>query len=385
MHSSSSIYVSSSISDEEYNSRHSALRGIMEKLNLDGLILHSQESIYWTTGYNSTAFFPYTCCVVPREGKPILLIWSVEKKSAETSVCSALIKTYDNDTEALSVMRLTLDKVADQQGRLGVEKSSWYLSACRFESMVEAFPERQFEDISGPTGDLRSVKSSGEISFVTAAARIADGALGSALKATNIGKTERDVNAEMARTRILLGSDLPIDGGVTFGTRTRETHAPWADNSLSEGDLVKYEIHGIAQGYWARVTRSGIAGEPTQSQRDIFAIMRDALDSGIAEMRDGNHVSIVDQALRNPLIKVGIKYGKTFTRRLGYSIGLNYRPTPGDFRYDISPTSDFLLSEGMTMNIFVHAEGFALGDTVLITNSGGVCLTKTPRELLTFS
>ena len=99
-------------------------------------------------------------------------------------------------------------------------------------------------------------------------------------------------------------------------------------------------------------------------------------------MQAGGRSTEVDAAMRVQLVEAGLKTRKDFTGRLGYGIGLNFRPSAGEMIHDFSPANEFLLQEGMVFHLLMVAEGMGFSDTVLVTRTGIDYITRFLRELL---
>jgi Xaa-Pro dipeptidase len=78
----------------------------------------------------------------------------------------------------------------------------------------------------------------------------------------------------------------------------------------------------------------------------------------------------------------------SFTKRTGYSIGLNYAPDWGEGHFlDLKENDPTVLESGMTfhMPMSLRADGelaVAVSESVMVTPTGCEVLTNYPRELL---
>lgn len=368
---------------DEFEDRLRRTQLAMAEADVDGLLLHAQESVYWLSGYTTTAFFPHTCLLVPASGPPSLVIWSIEEASAAASVWFDDIVIYQEEADAPLAICDTLRRLGLSGARLGIEERSWYLTVARFDALEQALPGAHFVKTGPMMSRLRAVKSEAEIACIRKAARIVEAGMSAALDATRAGCSEREIVATMAQARILAGSDLPIDGAITTGERTAETHATWSDRLVRRGDLFRYEVHGIANCYWARATRSGSIGHASDGKLRTHAILKAAVDNAIGMIKPGVAAASIDRLLRDPLVESGLKDRNTFTRRLGYGLGLHFRPSPGEFDFEISPSATFRMEAGMVFNVFAHAEGLGVSDTVLVGAAGGERLTELRSEFVT--
>ena len=58
-------------SDDEFARRRSLLESELERRELDGMLLFSQESLYWLTGFDNFGFCFFQCLVV---GAPACIV-----------------------------------------------------------------------------------------------------------------------------------------------------------------------------------------------------------------------------------------------------------------------------------------------------------------------
>jgi len=365
----------------EFDSRIQRVRAEMAERQLDLLILFGQETINWTSGFHTPAHFAYAAFGLPLEGEPFLIIRYLEEKAAQKTSWVRNYRTYWDHEDPVAATR---DAVVERKlsgARIAVDKSSWYLTAERYERLCAMLPDATFLDEDHLIDGLRIKKSPAEVDYLRQASHIVEAGMRGAIAATRIGATERDIAAAMAYERLRAGSDLPVDGVLTTGERILEGHGPWTDRQVKLGDGLHYEFHGIKAHYWSRMLRSGTIGEPSARQRFVAETILRAQDAGLAKMRAGVVATEVDTAFREPMIEAGLKVRETYTNRMGYGLGLNFRPSPGEFFREFTPSSGFTLESGMVFHMIMAAEGLGFSDMVVVTDDGIDLLTDFPREL----
>ena len=366
----------------EFKDRVSRTRAQMEKEDLELLLLFGQEAVYWLSGFYTPAYFAYTVFGLPMHGEPFLVLRSMEDPAAKvTSWVENRLPYNDNESPIASVCEAVKTRGLDR-ARIGIDKQSWYLTAERYEQLCSAFPGAVLVSENRMIDKLRIRKSPAELGYLREAGRIVSAGMQAAFDATLPGVTERHIAAAMASARVSAGSDLPIDGVLTTGERTVEGHGPWTDRVLREGDLLHYEFHGIKNHYWARMLRCGVLGQPTKEQQSDAEIILEAHNNALRHMRPGVHVRVIDDLCRTPLIKAGLRPRETWVNRVGYGLGLNFRPTPGDFLFEFTPDADFVLEPGMVFHMILGAKGMGVSDTVAVTTDGVEFITRFPRKLI---
>lgn len=69
-------------SASEYANRLERLQAAMDENKLDCLLLFSQESMFWLTGYDTFGFCFFQCLVVKRDGEMVLVTRSPDLRQA---------------------------------------------------------------------------------------------------------------------------------------------------------------------------------------------------------------------------------------------------------------------------------------------------------------
>jgi len=149
-------------------------------------------------------------------------------------------------------------------------------------------------------------------------------------RARNGGTSEHEIQQwimEAFRHEGLVSSDPP---NVSVNAHSGDPHyEPSVESSapIHEGDFVLLDI-------WAKtnepdsvfydITWTGVIGTPSDKQREVFTIVRDARNVGIKKVKDAFAAGTpicgweVDQAVRDFLVSKG--YGKNIFHRTGHSI-----------------------------------------------------------------
>jgi len=367
------------INRPEYEARIATLRGSMAARDIDLILFFGQEPANYLSGFYSHGHFAFTVLGIPASGEPFLVLRQMEVEAARATSWVGTHYVFNDGEDPVECAAAAVRAIGLAARRIACDVQSWYLTVERFDALRAHLPEASFVAEGRLVDEMRLIKSEAELALLGRAAQAVDAAMQAALTATAPGVSERKVAAAMAAARIEAGSDLPIDGVLTTGERTLQGHGGWTDRCLQAGDPFLYEFHGIVGHYWARNLRSGVLGKASARQRGVASTLIDAQDALIRRLVPGGSSRDADAACRTPLFRAGLKQPDTFTRRIGYSLGLNFRPSPGEMIREISPAMDFEIRPGMVFMLLLSHEGIGIGDTVAVTDAGPRLLTRLPR------
>jgi len=367
-----------SFSIEEYRSRLANIRKHMENKNVDVLVLDEVEAMTWLSGYGVSETL-WRCCCVPKNGEPFLLVRELDVAPARERSWFPDIFGFVDWEEPVDVLAREISRRGLTGGRLAFDSHSMTLA--RFAKLREALSDTAFVDFGKTTWEVRLVKSPAEVDYLQQAAEIADKAMARAVKAVQLGGTERDVSAAAAAAYLKYGADDGYVGPITSGTGWDFLHGHLHSHALEQGAIVHIELIPRVRWHTARLMRSGVVGEPTEDQKRVAATLVELQDRQIAAMLPGATARDVDAILRKAVVAHGLR--KSFNNITGYTLGL-WPPSSqrsSDFTRTFNPTAEWLVQPNMVFHMCVSAHGLAFSETVVVTDNGPQRLTKTPRVL----
>jgi Xaa-Pro dipeptidase len=366
----------------EFRCRIRSVQQAMLARDIDVLLVHAPENIYYLTGYETSGYFEYQTLVVPAEGTPELLIRNVERLNVDEYSWLASAHVWRDGTDYLAATAGIVNRLSPS-GRVALEWHSWFMPAATAASLRQHLAGHPVVGSERLVERIRLVKSDAETGYVRQAAALADLAMAAAVAAARPGASENDVAAAAHAAQISAGGEYPaLPHYISSGDRLELGHAHWTDAVLRAGDLVKMEFLGVRRRYHAGLTRPVSIGTPSDSAviGDVDLCVR-LQDETFTELRPGASVAEVTRAAQRRLADSGRSGLKI---RLGYSVGIGFPPIAGegqtaDFREDAT----WELAAGMVFHMLsVLRVGLVVSDTVLITDSGCERLTSTPRRLL---
>ena len=370
----------------EYRRRYDAVRLGMKRLGVDALLVRGPENICYLTGYETPGYYKYHGLLLSQE-EPVLILRRFEEPNAwEFSWLARTVPVEDHEQPA-QVTAQAIERMGLADKRIGVEKSGWFFSVEEYETLRSALPNATLVDASSTVERARVVKSEEEIAMMRRAARIADVATQAGIDAVAAGRTEDELAAEVHRVAILNGSEfMGLPPFVLSGERTCLPHGTWRGRTIRPGDHVYFEVSAAKFRYSAAIMRCVSVGEPNPRVRAMADAVIGGLEAGMAAIKPGVSCEAVDAACRSVIEKAG--FGKYFTHRTGYSIGVNFPPDWGEGQIlSLRRGEPTRLEINMTFHMvplcLVYREvGVGFSATVRVTETGCEELTRLPRTLV---
>ena len=228
--------------------------------------------------------------------------------------------------------------------------------------------------------DVVMVKDEGEVECIARAAAITDTVLGEILPLVKPGVKETDLAAEVEyRMRRHGAQKAAFPTIVASGENAALPHATPGDREIREGDMITFDLGAQLDGYASDMTRTVFVGEPTQKFREIYGIVLEAQEAGVAAVRPGMGGVELDAVARDIIASYG--YGEAFGHSLGHGVGMKVHEGPF-----VSFRSKDTLTEGMVVTIEpgIYLPGWGgvrIEDLVVVTSSGARVLSSTSKVL----
>ncbi len=371
---------------DEYRTRIDSLRRLMAARDMDALVLHTPENICYVSGYQTPGYYWYMALIVPLERDPVLIPPPHEESLVHAYSWVEDYRLFRDTTDWAAATRDTLASLGLTNAHIGLEHSSWFLTAKVARELEAIMRSATFSDGSGLVEEGRMVKSPAEIACIRRAAKAAEAGMSAGIEACRAGATEAEVAVAAHRAQILAGSEytgLPMF--ITSGERSLMVHATWSDRRLRGGDVVFLEVPGSINRYHAALSRCACIGEPPDLLLRASEVNSDALRQAKAAIRPGVPACDVFEAARARIdgANIGYKQG----RRVAYSLGIAFPPGWDEGHIiSINVNETRPLRPGMVFHLITTMRLQAFGaigcsDTVLATDAG--CETLTPNIGLT--
>lgn len=233
-----------------------------------------------------------------------------------------------------------------------------------------------------PVEDLliatRMVKTSEERRRLVQAAHITENAMFEVVSQLREGMTELEAKMIFEMSLLEQGAQ-PRLTVIGFGEHSAFPNATPGGRRLRGGDIVRFDVGGVYEHYWADLSRCAVFGSPTQRIEDHYRALVKGEDAAIAAARPGRRAAEVF----NDTVAVVRDSGIPSYRRqhVGHGIGLDIYDPP-----ILSAATDTVLEQGMLLNVEtpfyeLGFGGLQIEDLVVVTEAGCEVLTKSERRL----
>lgn len=300
------------------------------------------------------------------------------------------------DVETFGEMRATVEKLAKEYSDFFTilpyekENGGFPHEKALVDWLGTAAPEAKPKDVRKQIYALRTIKSQGEVAFLTRAIELSLDAHLEAMKQMRPDVYEYQIAAKMVEVHAMGGSEAegyaPIVGA---GPNSTALHYDKLDRKIQNGDIVVLDVGAQYAGYSADITRTLPAnGKFTARQREIYEIVLGAQNASLAAIKPGMDLC---RTGNRSVYKISYEYinshgkdlhgkklGQYYIHGLGHGIGLDVHD-PGD---SCGP-----LQAGMVVTvepgIYIPEEnlGVRIEDDILITETGFKFLSeRLPRD-----
>jgi Xaa-Pro dipeptidase len=367
---------------EEYRERVAKTRRWMHEHDVDLLILNQPEHYNWLSGYDPTSVFYHQSLIVPAAEEPLTLICN----KAELALCEEtcwvsdvrVVWTHEDQTaRTLEVLR---DRGLLGARRVGVNLMSYHLRPRYAFELRAALTGAELLDVTAALDDLRLVKSPAEIEYLRRAAQIADIGVSAGIETIHAGVSDREVMAAIQHAVAQAGGEFPA---YPFLVDARGTlHGTPIGKVLAPGDTVYMEVSGVARRYHCNISRTVALGEPAPKLRELYAVVKEALDRATDALRPGVSVREIVELVDS--LQSG--YEVNTWGRFGFSMEIAYPPIwigalslmRGD-AHVLEPGMVITMEPGLS-----YADGATMmfGNNVLVTAGDPEVFNNVPTDLI---
>lgn len=383
-------------------------RSLMEREELDGIIVSTSENFYYVTGCFSKSLYTRASgmetVVIPTDDskEPTIIISEHDAESLRNRLPFDDIRTYETwiyfekegtlqqaknfkpeQYDPMVAISTALKDKGLTKGRVGIEEDT--ISASFYKKIKEAIPNATLVNASKLFYEMRSTKEPKELEKFREAAEIMEKATRAALAVAKEGATDRDLAREYKKTASTLGAWLAGHcGHVNFsaGPDAGAAHVagPFPVSTLRRGEIMRLDVGIFFNGIITDFARAYVIGESSPRLKKWHETIHNANRKIIQNIRPG--VRFCD------LFHIGLEtvkevYPQYIRGHLGHSISLGPSPEEPPF---ISAKEVKELKPGMVLCIevpfyIIGFGGINIEDMVIVTKDGVEELTHLDRGI----
>lgn len=366
--------------ESEYRDRHQRAQAFMDRDGLDALVVSEKNNYWYFSGlisYQLDHIQRPQICILPKSGKPLLLVYGNDKAKAKALPWVGEVRAYTDVPFPREMIAGCVKEMGLGEAKLGFELGDDqrlgfpvnYLSG-----LTEALPKAEIKDGTAALTEMRIVKSPQEIDFIRKACEISVNAYARCLPQLRPGMTRREVADRLYISMIEEGAHPRHPGFLMLNASTR-----YDDRRYEKGDRMIADFGACYEGYYGDVTRMAIFGEPTADHKKDHETACDVIDICFESMKPGTSIAEVSRVANRELVKRGYEPVDS-PKRIGHGIGMSRAEPPS-----LNEVEKDLYRPGMILALEpkVRSEKSAvhLEEDLLITEKGPQFLTAGCRDL----
>lgn len=372
-----------SVNDKGPPPRQRALDELIRAQRLDALVTCSYESLCYfaLTDIQSQVLLPdrLALFIAVRDAPPSLLVCNIEESQVRSQTPIEDIRCYVEfaDDPGVSLAELLRSR-GIVSGRVGIEGRRFPAVAVR--TLERELRTIDFVAIDSSLEAAQMMKDERQIAVLTHGARALLRALDGAIESLLAGSTEMEYASEIL-VQIARAGGMPIFLVFAAGQRTTLGHPDPHHRAMEPGSIWRTDFGArFTGGLKADVARTGVVGEASMEQREIFAHIRAIQDAIVAMIEpDRPARELYETALRE-FARANLPFTMP---HVGHGIGVGLHEPPL-----LEPANATPLKPGMVLNVEPltvlenRGEGYHTEDLVVVTDGGHQWLTEPQQELL---
>ena len=340
-------------SDQEYKQRVSKLRSVMDKKNLDMVILTSMHNIAYYTGFIYCSFGRPYGCIVTKDKISTISANIDASQPWRRSHCDNIIYTdwkRDNFLKAI----VSIVGRDDPPKSIGLEYD--HISLDIREKVGSIFTFSVFSDVARDLMNLRMIKSDEEITIIKNGARIAD--IGGKEMVRNIKVGESELEIAIAGRDIMereIAKTYPdaeyMDTWVWFqsGINTDGAHNPKTFRKLASGDILSLNTFPMISGYYTALERTLFVEKIDDASLKAWEANIKVHKRGLELIKPGAKCSDICQELNELFAELGYLHYRTFG--YGHSFGVLSHFYGREAGLELREDIDTVLEENMVVSM----------------------------------
>lgn len=358
--------------------RLNKMLNIIKKYELDAVALIAGPNLTYITGADFHLMERPTILIIPKDKKPIAVLPNLEVDSFKSLDFDADIISW-KDSDGFDGAYLNASEKLGELKKIGVEGQR--MRVFEIDIMKKAFPNSQIINKHKEIVEIRLCKDETEINNLRKAIKISEEALSQTLNIIKEGMSELEIAQELIVRQYQLGAhNLAFSPIVLIGENSALPHGHPGNRKICKGDALLIDFGCVYNGYNSDFTRTYFFKEVSDSNRNMYNVVKEANQLGKKISQLGTNLHDIDDKVTGHL--ENSNYKNCIAHRTGHGLGMDVHEDPY-----VTRGNNQKIEEGMVITIEpglydVGNVGVRIEDNVLITQQGPESLTTLPRELL---
>ena len=371
------------IEDAEFAHRIERATKLMQDNGIDAVYLNAGTNLYYFTGTRWGASERMVGAVLLADGTLHYIAPHFEINTLDGFMrIKGEIAGWQEHESPYELFGSMLSKLGLSEAVVGLDESCAFFIS---DGLAQANPQHRYVNAKPVTAGCRSCKSSAELALLQrakdmtlevhkSAARILREGISTAEVTEFIDQAHRAVGASR-------GSYFCI---VLFGEDSAYPHGVKQPKNLELNDMVLIDTGCQLEGYNSDITRSYVFGEPSERQREVWAIEKASQAAGFDAAKLGEPCAVVDIAARAHLVGEGFGPGYEtpgLPHRTGHGIGLDIHEWPYLVSSDQTPLDVGMCFSNEPMICIFGEFGIRLEDHFYMTDAGPKWFTEPSHSI----
>jgi Xaa-Pro dipeptidase len=365
------------ITPEERKARIARAQKLMQEQQIDAVFMEGTASCFYFTGMRWGQSERTFGLVIPASGAIAYVCPKFEEDRARELIKKDFgdeVRCWEEDESPYKIIAGIVKDRGAKHKRIGIEERVRFFIADGIRKEASGFT---LVDATPVTAGCRMYKSPAEIALMQKASDVTIEAYKAAFATVRPGMSQSELSQNLSAAFRKLG----YSGGalICIGKYSAMPHGSVVPQTIQEGDIVLVDGGTSVEGYASDITRTFVAGKPSQRQTEVWNLEKEAQDAAFRAIRVGATCASVDAAARAVIEKAG--FGKNYAlpglpHRTGHGIGLEGHEWTNFVR-----GNNTKIAPGMCFSdeptIAIPGEfGVRLEDCLYVTENGPVFFSK---------
>jgi Xaa-Pro aminopeptidase len=357
---------------ERMNRINALKQKAFEQKGFDGFLIANEINALYLSGCPGLA-----CLLIPKTGDNKAYVYNVNYEQAKAEAKGFTVELVKRNENLMA-------KVADQAKAFKIKKLA--IDSLNIENYRKLSKEMRGKIKLSVKGnlvwELRKVKDAEELELMRKAGKLTIEGMKVAYEVIRPGIKEYEAAAEIEYAMRKMGSwGTAFETILASGARSAFPHGVCTDKEIREGDLVVVDVGAAYKYYRSDMTRTLVAGKPSNKQIKIYEVVKEAQEKAFQTVKPKAKAKEIDTTARKVIEKAG--YGEYFVHGLGHGVGLEVHEPP-----TLNPESKDKLTIGNVVTIepgiyIIGFGGVRIEDTVLVRIEDTVLVGKGKAEKFT--